>query len=180
MVNHGIFEKMDNSLRALPRHNVYFALGIALFILALNALGMTYNTGYSKGWNACTSITNGGFLSGGPDPIQLRNIKIEIAIFVSIVGIWSRRFIGYLISMLSLTWVGWQYLDWWLYSLRWLEQAGLKDFSELRDPNFTYAGKFIGASWWNPIVLIMSLTLLTWQLKTLATILYSLRNTRHY
>jgi hypothetical protein len=87
-------------------------------------------------------------------------IRIELALLVAGFGLLSRRGVGLLISMLSLVWVGAEYLRWyrWRYSF---PQDG-----PWGDPRFSLeAGRetLYGATGWNLAVLMVAAVVLVWE-----------------
>jgi hypothetical protein len=87
-------------------------------------------------------------------------IRIELALVVAGFGLLSRRSMGLLISMLSLVWVGAEYLRWY----RW--RYSFPQDSPWSDPRFSLeAGRetFYGVTGWNLAVLMVAAVVLVWE-----------------
>lgn len=169
MTSRNFVDKVTERLSALPQREIYFVLSSVTLTATLNILRVTYNVGYSHGWADGAFHANGTSLSGY-NPLLLRQIIVGVSLVISAVGLWSHKGVGFFISALALICIGWQYVDWWLYSHRWLEQAGLTSFTELQDPNLPHVGELYGASWWDIIAFMVTAILLIWHIKTLASI----------
>jgi hypothetical protein len=111
--------------------------------------------------------------------VFLLNVRLGAALLIAAAGLLYRRVIGLLISMLALTWVLKEYAWWYLDSLRRLKEMGVSDFAQLQVPDLTYLGKLFGATWWNVIVLVISVALYIWVIKTLIRLFTTLRGERN-
>ncbi len=150
----------DLDARTLLEFN--FVLYITMLVVMLNTLWLTYNVGYSDGVNIASQQS----ISGG-DWVQALNVRVGIALIVAIVGLWSRKSLGFIISMLALMYVVAEYAWWYVDSVRALEALDMKGWNEFQDPNFPYIGKLRGATWWDIVILGVTVTLFLWQTKRL-------------
>ncbi len=139
-------------------------LYILVLVALLNTLRVTYNMGYSAGWDDGAYAASQAFLSGH-NPIELRQLRIALTLVVMALGFWSRRVAGIYVAMVSIMWIGWEYLDWWQFSLNWLQQAEVISFSEVHNPDLKYVGQLFGASWWDIGVLLITAMMLAWLLR---------------
>jgi hypothetical protein len=153
------------------------AIFVALLTAALNALWV----GYQAGANAVEwDIFAQKYGHRHYDPsVFLLNVRLGAALLIAAAGLLYRRVIGLLISMLALTWVLKEYAWWYLDSLRRLKEMGVSDFAQLQVPDLTYLGKLFGATWWNVIVLVISVALYIWVIKTLIRLFTTLRGERN-
>lgn len=101
---------------------------------------------------------------------------IGVALVINVVGLWSRKVVGLLISASALGCVGVCYLLWYIHSRQFLgalNQSVLSQlpsgFSQPTLPPYSLAG----VSWWNLLVLGMVVALFIWETKTLTKTLLS-------
>lgn len=155
----------EGALRVLSPRGYKLAFGIAALTCALNALWVAYQIGYSYGQAGCGYPCT----SGHQDFIQLLiQLRITIALIVIVFSLFSRRVAGFLISILALSYIAAEYIWWYFDSLRWLKEIGVGDFSKLPAPHeIQHAGNLYGATWWNLMVLVVAIILLTWEMKVL-------------
>lgn len=88
-------------------------------------------------------------------------IRIELALLVAGFGLLSRRGVGLLISILSLVWLGAEYLRWYRWRLPLPQVDG-----PWGDPRFTLMAEretFYGATGWNLAVLLVAAVVIVWE-----------------
>jgi len=164
-------QEMSKSLRSRMSWDFKFALYLITGTALLNLLWFTYNLGYLEG----VVSTSQQHISGG-DPFMIKNGRIAIALIMAAVALWPCRTIGFLFSILALSYIGFEYVTWYQDSSRALRMLEFESWADFQDPSFPYVGKLRGAVWWNMVVLVISVTLLLWQLKTLLKFLAYSRN----
>lgn len=98
-----------------------------------------------------------------------RLLRIALLLIVSAIGLASRKVIGICISALALAWTGIEYLFWYAWSSRILQEAGLSSFPV----GTTHMFGLEGARWWNIVVLIGTLALLLWEIIAISNIVRS-------
>jgi hypothetical protein len=96
-------------------------------------------------------------------------IRIALALMISAIALWSRKFIGLCLSILSLIWLGVEYVAWYMWSLRSLKNAGLEHFPD----GVPHALNLGGATGWNAAVLVVAVALFAWEVKMLISIFTS-------
>lgn len=158
-----IINRFAYSLRKSLRSRMSWDFKLALYLITitamLNALWMTYNLGYLEG----VVSTSQQHISGN-DPFLAVNGRITIALVAATVGLWSRRAIGFLFSILALLYVGFEYVNWYQDSVRALRMLEFESWADFQDPSFPYVGKLRGAVGWNIVVLVISVMLLIWHI----------------
>lgn len=101
------------------------------------------------------------------DPsILMMDVRIGLALFLSVAGLWSRRLIGLFLSALALAWVGLEYFTWFLWSMRIKSNAGIESFPS----SVVHASNLYGATPWNVVVLVLAVVVLLWEIGRLIKI----------
>lgn len=170
MVSKTFSGRVTGRLRTLPPLDIGTAIGLAVLTAGLNLLWLVYQTGYITGqWKLAELVY--GFGHHDPSYLFMQN-KIGVALLVIAAGLWCRNCTGFFISLLALTYVCGEYVWWYLDSLRWLREMGVDSFSQLPIPDeIPHAGNLRGATWWNVAVLVITFSLLVWEIRILAGIL---------
>lgn len=137
---------------------------VCIIVVALNVLVMAYSFGYVNGIAACgyPSHFTGGHRDFFHDFLRLR---IEVALLIIAIGLWSRRVLGFLISLLATMFVGYQYGLWYLDTKRWLREMNVSDFSQLPVPSewANFAGLYRGTPW-DLFLFAFTTALFIWQI----------------
>lgn len=97
------------------------------------------------------------------------HIMIELALLVAAVGLLLRSVKGLVISIIALSWIGIEYILWFIKTQSIIKGAGLKQIPSL----IPHAGNLYGATRWNLVVLIIVAFLFAWEVLTLIIILNS-------
>jgi hypothetical protein len=156
--------KVTSGLHALPPRDIKLAISVAVSAATLYVFFIAFET-----YRRIELIESGVFIDTTIPNMQKR---IGLALIVSAVGLWSRRGVGLLISALALLWVGKEYLSWHLYSREFLSALNVSEFSQLHPEAVRHhAGNLVYATSWDLIVLIVTVVLFAWEVKTLAGIL---------
>lgn len=157
-------ERLTCRLHGISPGDAYFAISVAALAAILHCCGVVaerYRVLHSHYMEVHMSST-----------IPILLLVIGIALFLNLIGLWSRKAVGLLVSMLSLTAVGVGYLLWYIYSEQALNALATKSFPEpppAAIPSHPY--NLVGAAWWNITVLALAALLFCWELKSFITIL---------
>jgi prolipoprotein diacylglyceryltransferase len=135
----------------------HFALGVALLAAVLNTYALALEFAEAGEFRTLNSPT-----------IPYIFLVIELGLLVNVAGLWVRKTAGMLVSMAALVSVGVGYVVWYAYSRQILELLLSKSFyhsyPEALPP---HPLGLIGASWLNLVVLVISVVLFIWELKTI-------------
>lgn len=175
---------LTSSLHCLSSWDFKLVLGIVTLLATASAFQGAYSLGYTNGQEALDVAlsatyppgiyTNFDFLHW----LNAMHIGIAVGLIVATIGLWSRRATGFLFSILALVWVCMVYAWWYRGTLHFLKNIEVTEYTKLHDPFFKEMGILRGASRWDVLILLMAVTLLLWQLKTLLRILRSSRKVK--
>lgn len=145
-----------------------FGLVALLFLLiaTINALYFAFRIGYFAGYDAGAY---GCHVPAHQDySADIMRLKIEVALVLIVAGLWSRRILGFLISLLATMFVEYQYGLWYLDTQRWLREMQVTDFSQLPVPSEwpNFAGLY-RATPWDFALLVFFTALFAWQVRVL-------------
>jgi len=155
-----------------------------LLTACVSALRLSFNMGYYYELHLCANPllpNNISFVN------QLRLgfsfeaesfLLITFALFLSAAGLWSRRLLGLVLSLVSLLALIGVYLLWYRATLSIIEMYGAKTFSGLRDQQ-QHLLSLYQASWWDIVVLGIALLVIVWEVVTLGRVLWSSKNVKH-
>jgi hypothetical protein len=153
-----------------------FILVVALsaLVTCFAGLWVAYRIGYFDGHVSCGYPCIG---SGHKDvSLDAMRLRIAIGLGAATIGICLKRSVGFFLSLLSLTLVEIEYIRWYFRSSRWLQEAGLVDFSRLHSETaIPHALGLYGAMRWDILVLGIATALFLWELKVLVGALRSLQ-----
>jgi len=139
---------------------------VFLVLAALGALYFAFRTGYLAGSDEAVS---GRVAPKHHDySFDLMRLKIGLAMFVIVLGLWIKRVLGFFVSVLATLFIIYQYAGWYVDSKRWLREMGVRDFSQLPVPSEwgNFAG-FYQATPWDIVVLACTSLLLVWQVRVI-------------
>lgn len=143
------------------------ALGAVVLTASVSALRLTFHLGYHYHLFRCTRLVRlTCYLSMEGSYI----LVATFALILSAVGLWSRRVLGFLLSLLALALLGEVYRQWYLGTLSLMEMYGLRNFSQNPDQQ-QYLLPLEGAAWWDIVVLGVALIVLVWQVVMLKRVL---------
>lgn len=103
-------------------------------------------------------------------------LGVMIPLALSAIGLWSRRLVGFLLSLLALAGLAEIYREWYVATLSIMQMYGAPDFSQLQGQQ-QYLLPLNGANWWDIVVLGVALTVFIWQAVMLRRILKPIRVT---
>lgn len=171
-MNHAI----KHGFRNLSHREVTTVSNIAILVAVISTLYIIYDLGYMSGQNYVRELYNETRDAGFPFPNVINDLQIGIVIsfVISAVGIRVRNAIGFFISMLALSAVCMAYVWWYDNSMSFMRALDISDYSQLV-PNYKHAWMLRDARWWDVVVLLLSLTLLGWQIKTLLSFFAGLK-----
>lgn len=172
-------ETLTSKLRRLSSWDFKLVLGIATLLTTAITFQVAYSLGYLNGQEAFAVAlsairppgiyTNFDFLHW----LNAIHLGIAVGLIIATIGLWSRRAAGFLFSMLALLWVCIVYVWWYQGTQHFLKNIEVTEYTRLHDPFFREMGMLRGASRWDILVLLVAMTLLLWQLRTLVAILRS-------
>ena len=93
---------------------------------------------------------------------MMMHLSIAFALLLSAICLWSRRASAFYISGLALAWVIYEYFSWYLASRSALKNAGLEHWPS----GYPHAFNIGGATGWNIAVLLLTVVLFVWHIKT--------------
>ena len=99
-----------------------------------------------------------------------RKLRVAIALILNLVAIWPLKMRRCLISVLALLWCLIEYGIWYFLSQKLKESAGI---NRLPEPS---AMGFLGATWWDILLLVLIVVLLAWTIKLLMAFLMPSRH----
>lgn len=153
-------------LKHVSRKEFVLAAGLSVLLAVMAGVWVAYRIGYFDGQVRCGYPCVGdGHKSIFVDAMRLR---IAIGLVVVAIGLCTKRALGFFVAILSLVLIQIQYLYWYLWSIRWLHEVGLKSFSELpSETDIRHALGLYGATQWDILVFGLAGALLLWQVKLL-------------
>lgn len=184
MTNSNLSLKTGSYPHSVSVVNYKTALGVTIFTATVSAIYLAYNIGYVYAYNELDAINESSCLScasaSGIDFSQILKfwrINITAALLVSAVCLWSRKTPSMFTSTLAITWANVVYAWWYYSSLIYLQKVEVASYSEI-DSNLSHIGGFRGATWWDMLILAISLNLFAWHLKVLLNVLTVARKKR--
>jgi len=88
---------------------------------------------------------------------------IGIALIIATIALWFRKILGFIVSALALTWLGFEYVIWWIESSKMVTNSEALDFSKVPHKLYLYS-----ASWWDIWVFGVAIVILAWELTILS------------
>lgn len=141
---------------------------IAMLTASVSALRLAHDIGYSVAIH--TSDYTEHIRLSEPEWslgfVETHLLGIATGLIVSGIGLWSRKFIGFLLSFLALLWVGMNYVLWYAGTLSTMRDVEIHDFSEMPDQS-QHLLALIDATWWDMVVAAITIILFGWQIRTL-------------
>lgn len=166
------FRKLTHGLRSHSSSDFRVALGIAIFTTGVSILRVSFDLGYYYDVFKCYDSPR---LLCSMSFEDSHLIAITLGLFISVIGLWSRRATGFFISLLALIWTWRIYLYWHTATLSEMRKNGLTEFSQLGNQK-QHVLVLTNAAWWDLVVLSVTIILFIWQIKTLIMILMRTRN----
>jgi hypothetical protein len=149
--------KLSAYLHALLPLDYYFARGVAAMTAALQIWDhgsriYRIQKMYAAGAEFFVNTT-----------YMTMHLRIASALLVSSICLWFRRAIAFYVSGLALAWVIYEYIGWYLTS-----RSALKNAELARWPSeYPHAFNIGGATGWNIAILLLTIVLFVWHIKTL-------------
>lgn len=154
--------KLPNSLWGFR-----LVLTAILLTTGVSALRLTFNLGYYYNRFECTELWQiTCYLSMAGSYV----IVITASLVLSAIGLWSRRLLGFLFSLISLAWIGETYREWYTATLYNMQIFGAREFYQLQGQQ-QYLLPLDQAGWWDIVVLGVALIVFSWQAVMLKRIL---------
>jgi len=137
---------------------------LSVLVACMAGAWAVYRVGYFDGQVRCGYPCIGsGHKSIFVDAMRLR---IAIALGATAIGMCAKRSSGFFVSLVSLAFSEIQYIYWYIWSIRWLYEAGLEDFSRLpSQTEIPHALGLYGGTSWDILVFGIASVLLLWQLR---------------
>ncbi len=142
---------------------------IVLCLVALIAAGTTIFTAYKVGYTAAQEDIDVLYNlprashSDWPNQLNFMHASMSVAFTIAMIGLWLRRAVGLLLSIIAMAWVGIIYVWWYFYSLEYLRNLEIPDFtSEMR-----HIGTWRDAMLWDVVILVALITLCIWIIRVL-------------
>ena len=151
-----------------------FALVVIALTASISALRTAYNRGYLICANSPEYLDALGILSRHGDNRLLINdlhVQITVCLLICAFGLWLRRPIGLLVSLVAVTWISNIYFLWYRSTAAFMVEQEIPNFSLLQGPGKQHLVPLRGATWWDIVVLVLVIVLLIWLVKTLVTVL---------
>ena len=150
------------------------AVLVCTAVAALNALAVSYSTGYGDGRVAGAYPC---YVALPRDIFHdLMRIKIELALVVIAVVLRFRRVVGLCISAVATLFIVLQYALWYLDTQRWLREMHVSNFSQLpvpgEWPNFAGLSR---ATPWDFVIFVFTTVLFVWQIRVLIALMTNAR-----
>lgn len=95
---------------------------------------------------------------------------VTLALAFSAIGLWSRRVLGFLLSMITFLCLAGIYILWYRGTLAIMEMYGAQAFSQLQGEQQNIL-PLHGARWWDIVVLAVALIVFIWQVVMLKRVL---------
>lgn len=150
-------------LRTYSSWDYKIALCLAALTASISVLRVFFNLGYNYG---VFKSLEGNHTTCCINLLESYLIPITAGFIVTAVGLWLRRATGFLISLLALFWVGVVYILWHLSTLSAMREYEAQKFSQMLGQE-QHLLALLDATWWDLVVLAITLVLFTWQIKTL-------------
>jgi hypothetical protein len=168
MRDHKLAKHLTNGFQLIWSSDSKIAIAVAISVGVINAFLLAYNTGYVNG-EAHSGFLNGTYSSGENFFKTLNDMRfgITIALFISAAGLWVRRTIGLVSSSAALILILSNYTWWYFTTKAYLRNSEVTEQTMLTDPFYKEMGLLHGASAWDWVVLIISIVLFIWGIKTL-------------
>jgi hypothetical protein len=154
---HSLLEKLGTQSRLQFR----VAVSIASLTAALSALRVAFNLGYNYG---VFHSVDGVHVSCCVNFLESFLIPITIALILSVVGLWSRKGTGFLMSLVALIVIPIIYVSWYFGTRSIMRRSEISTFEKMPDQS-QHLLTLAYATWWDVYVLLLVIVLIMWQLK---------------
>ena len=162
---------LQTILRAQPRWQFRVAVSLVSMTATLSALRVAFNLGYNYG---VFRTVDGVHATCCVHFLESFLVPITIALILSVISLWSRKGIGFLISIVALVVILITYLGWYFGTRSIMRRAEIPTFDQMPDQS-QYLLTLAYATWWDLYVLLVVLLLIMWQLKAVVPFLKALR-----
>jgi hypothetical protein len=140
-----------------------------LIIIVVSVVITIYDIGYIRGWNALFILGDNSFSPHGRWPYIIIALRAGFitAFIISMCGLMQYTIRGIALSLAALLLVVIGYLWWYFDSLRILRQLEIADYSQLHMQGINHVGGLHGGTWWDLILLTITILLLLWHFRVL-------------
>lgn len=166
-------ERLTRWLHRLSPWDFKLVLGIATVVTTASVLQLVYSVGHLNGQEALEISLRSNNLPGIYTNFDFAywlvatHVAITVGLVIATIGLWSKKLIGFLLSMVALLWVCIVYVWWYRETLHFLKNIEVTEYTRLHNPYFRDMGILRGASRWDLLVLIATVLLLLWHLRML-------------
>ena len=147
-----------------------FALVLIVLAASISALRTSYDKGYLTCANSEAYLSGMGILSRHGDyrlDVNHLHLQITVCLLICALGLWLRRPISLLLSLLALMWIGNIYLGWYLNTSAFMVEQEITDFSLLQGSGKQHLIALREGTWWDLAVLMLVIAASVWLVKRL-------------
>lgn len=166
------FLSIPHKLETQVKWQFRVVAGLASATAALSALRVAFNLGYNYG---VFRSVDGVHLTCCVNFLESFLIAITMALIVAVVGLWSRRKVGFITSLGALVLIPVIYLFWYLGTRSIMRRAEISSFEQMPDQS-QHLLPLAYATWWDVYVLLLVIALIVWHLKAGYSILMVRQN----
>ena len=168
-----LFHILTNNLRNVSSWDYTTAYYMALLIAVGSVLRLSFNLGYNYG---VFKSLEGNHLDCCVNFLESFLVPITAGFIVTAIGLGIKKAAGFFLSLLTLTLVGGFYILWYLGTLSIMREYKAQDFFKLGRQG-QHLLPLYEATWWDLVVLAVTIILFVWHIKTLLTISRNTRST---
>lgn len=176
MSTNNLFRKLMANDTVRPTWALKFVLLVVVVAASITALRTSYDKGYLTCANSDAYLSGIGINSRHGDyrlDVNELHLQITICLFICAIGLWLRRPISLLLSLIALAWVGKTYLRWYRNTADFMVEQEIPDFSLLQGPGKQQFVALREGTWWDVVLLILFIALSLWLVKRLIQVLSS-------
>jgi hypothetical protein len=170
----GSFHSSPQTFITQPTWQLRLAVSLASITAGLSALRVAFNLGYNYG---LFRAVDGVHTTCCVNFLESYLIPITIAFSLSVVGMWSNKRNGFLLSLVALLVIPIIYMSWYVGTLSIMRRAEIPTFNQMPDQS-QHLLTLAHATWWDIYVLFLAIVLIMWHLKAVVPSLGPLRRNR--
>lgn len=167
-----------NATDTIPTWTFKVALIVTVLTTTISALRVSYYKGYLTCSSSPEYLSALGILSLHGNylaQLNLMHLEITICLLICAVGLWLRRPISFVLSLSALVWIGKIYLSWYLRTLQFMAEQEITDFALLQGPSKQHLIAIREGTWFDLVVLVLSIALSVWLVQRLVGAFLRLR-----
>lgn len=180
MVSRNSSIKTASDMRLRLTTDYIVVIVVTVFIALIHALWVAHYMAFVNGWNEWDVALDGRLGTRFHGLLTYARLHISMAtlLVVSCVGLWSRKALGFCISMLALLLILVGYVWWYFDSLAVLRAYHARSFLDYSVSYIQHIGWMYKATWWNVVMLTVPAALFFWHVQTLPNALALLKISR--